>query len=97
MHPAFADSTQRRGDRRGLQSVESGLQTAVIACTGAAAGEGEDLAWPSGQEARRAEPGVSGLDKQAGGPDQSQIVAMPCSVTASTRMAISFIRKSIWM
>src|SRR5690349_4573722 len=70
MHPAFADLAQRRGDRRGLQPVESGLQTVIVACAGTATGEGEDLAWPCRQEARRAEPGVTSLDNLAGRPDQ---------------------------
>ena len=70
MHPALADLAQRRGDRRRLQTVEGGLQPVIVARTGAAAGEGEDLARSRRHETGCAQSGVPGLDDLARGPDQ---------------------------
>ena len=61
--------------------------------------EGEDLARlspPSGATCARPRQRASTIWLAAQiSTSASQIVAMPCSGTASTRMAISFIRKSI--
>ena len=72
-----------------------GLQAMIVARAGAAADERQNLVGRGGHQARRAQAGVARLDDLAAAQirtSASQMVAMPCSGTASTRMAMSFIR-----
>jgi hypothetical protein len=85
-------------DRGRLEPVEAGLETLVVARAGAAADEGEDLVWRRAirREVRKPVSRAWTICEAAQiRTSASQMVAMPCSGTASTRMAIEPALKSI--
>jgi hypothetical protein len=82
MQPPFPDLTPGNGNRRGLQPTGSRLQTVIVACTGAAAGESEDSRGRAAmrRDVRKPASRASTIWLAAEiSTSASQLVAMPCS------------------
>ena len=84
MPPTFAGLADGRCDCRGLQAVQGRLQALIVARTHTAPDEGQNFVGRRGNQARCAQARVW-LAAQIR-ISASQIVAIPCSATASTRM-----------
>src|SRR5262245_42681303 len=71
VHPAVSSLAKGRGDARGLEPIERGLQTGVVANGGTSAREREDFVRCRSYAARCRQPCISRLNNLTGRPDEN--------------------------
>jgi hypothetical protein len=98
MPASFRQLPDRGRDRGRLEAVEARLETLVVACADPTPDEGQDLIWRDAirrEVLRPASRALTICEAAQIRTSASQMVAMPCSDAATTRIETAPARKSI--